>query len=115
MLPGVLIAIAALTEGHASSGADFWLGFTTRQLLLGPLVGAAVGWFDGLLVDHASVRDWMTPMFQRLASVSLAILSYSLAPTVDGNGFIAAYCAGEPKHQSCASGFRSLVRRRGNS
>lgn len=94
VLPGVLIAIAALTEGHASSGADFWLGFTTRQLLLGPLVGAAVGWLGGLLVDQASERDWMTPMFQRLVSVSLAMLSYFFALTVDGNGFIAAYCAG---------------------
>ena len=36
----------------------------------------------------------MNATFQRLTSICLAILAYSLAETVHGNGFIAAYFAG---------------------
>jgi len=36
----------------------------------------------------------MSPIFQRLASLSIAILGYSLAEMAGGNGFIAAFFSG---------------------
>jgi NhaP-type Na+/H+ or K+/H+ antiporter len=65
-----------------------------KQFIFGPLIGGFVGWLGGLLVDKASQREWMNTTFQRLASISLAILAFSLAEMVHGNGFIAAYFAG---------------------
>ena len=94
-LPPILICIAALSvNGSSGSGFSYWSLFTMKQFIFGPLIGGLVGWFGGYLVDKASQRGWMNTTFQRLASVALAILAFSLAEMVHGNGFIAAYFAG---------------------
>ncbi len=59
-----------------------------------PIVGALVGWLGGRFVEVASHRGWMEPTFQRLSAAAIAILAFSLAEMVHGNGFIAAFCAG---------------------
>jgi sodium/hydrogen antiporter len=94
-LPPILACIAALSVGSAErAGVHFWIWFVVKQLLFGPLVGALVGWLGGRIVERAAKRDWMNPTFQRLASCSLAVLSYALAEEVHGNGFIAAFFGG---------------------
>ncbi len=94
-LPPVLVCMAALSvDAGASAGSHNWLQFLFLQLTLGPLVGALVGWGGGRLVEYASHRQWMSPVFQRLSALSLAILAYALAELVHGNGFIAAFIAG---------------------
>ncbi len=37
----------------------------------GPVIGGAIGWFGGRLIDRAVKRNWMEPVFQRLSSISL--------------------------------------------
>jgi len=94
-LPPILACIAALSVTAAdSAGAHYWVGFTLKQLLLGPILGALVGWVGGKLVDRASNNGWMHPTFQRLAAISLAILAFALAENFHGNGFIAAFFGG---------------------
>jgi sodium/hydrogen antiporter len=94
-LPPILICIAALAEHNThGSGFSYWSLFTLKQFIFGPLIGGLVGWLGGRLVERASQRGWMNTTFQRLASISLAVLAFSLAETVHGNGFIAAYFAG---------------------
>ncbi|MFQ5938158.1 MAG: cation:proton antiporter [Acidiferrobacterales bacterium] len=94
-LPPLLVFLGGLSAMvTAQGGAAYWVGFGLQQLILGPLVGAFVGWFGGALVDKASRAGWMNPTFQRLASASLALLAYALAEAVHGNGFIAAFCGG---------------------
>jgi NhaP-type Na+/H+ or K+/H+ antiporter len=94
-LPPLLIAMAVLS-GEAGEGAGFayWSMFTIKQFIFGPLIGGLVGWIGGFLVEKASKNDWMNQTFQRLAALSFAILSYSLAEMAGGNGFIAAFFAG---------------------
>ena len=92
-LPPVLVCIAAL-GADAGHGDRAWLQFMALQLTLGPAVGALVGWLGGRFVEHAPRRGWMEPTFQRLSAASIAILAFSLAELVHGNGFIAAFCAG---------------------
>jgi sodium/hydrogen antiporter len=94
-LPPILACIAALSVSAADrAGAHYWVGFTLKQLLFGPFLGALVGWLGGKLVDKASNNGWMHPTFQRLAAVALAILAYALAEYFHGNGFIAAFFGG---------------------
>lgn len=94
-LPPILICIAALSAHQAEgTGFSYWGLFTLKQFVFGPIIGGLVGYFGGLLVEKASKREWMNKTFQQLISISLAILAYSLAETVHGNGFIAAYFAG---------------------
>jgi len=44
-LPPILACIAALSVAAADKmGAQYWIGFTLKQFLFGPLLGALVGW-----------------------------------------------------------------------
>ena len=92
-LPPILFCLAVLGGGGEGHGGGL-LGFMSRQVTLGPLVGVAVGYFGGKLIEQMSRRDWMEETFQRLSVLPLAILAYAFAETVGGNGFIAAFSAG---------------------
>jgi NhaP-type Na+/H+ or K+/H+ antiporter len=94
-LPPILICLAVLSQGSGESmDVSYWLLFVLKQFVYGPLIGGLVGWVGGWLVEKSSTRHWMNHTFQQLASLSLAILSFSLAELVHGNGFMAAYFAG---------------------
>ncbi len=94
-LPPILICIAILSaKSGGETGTAYWLTFILKQFVYGPLIGGLVGWIGGKLVEVSSQRSWMNHTFQQLASLSLAILAFSLAESVHGNGFIAVYFAG---------------------
>jgi sodium/hydrogen antiporter len=94
-LPPILVCIAALSEtGATHSGTDYWINFMLKQLILGPVAGIVVGWFGGWLVDRASRAGWMNETYQRLSSVSLAVIAYASAEAMHGNGFMAAFFSG---------------------
>ena len=94
-LPPILACIAALSVAATeNTGVAYWIVFTMKQFLFGPLLGALVGWIGGTLVERSSRRGWMNPTFQRLAAWSLAILAFALAEKFHGNGFIAAFFGG---------------------
>ena len=94
-LPPILVCIAALSEaGAGHTGTNYWINFTLKQLILGPVAGVFVGWFGGLLVDKASRAGWMNETYQRLSSASLAVIAYASAEAMHGNGFMAAFFSG---------------------
>jgi NhaP-type Na+/H+ or K+/H+ antiporter len=94
-LPPIFICLAVISSGLGHiSPQDHWLSFVTMQLTLGPIIGGAIGHFGGKLVEFAHKRDWMDSVFQRLTCLSIAILAYGCAELFEGNGFIAAFCAG---------------------
>ena len=93
--PPILICLAVLSHSESgSSGASYWLLFTLKQFVFGPLIGGLIGWTGGFLVDKASNKGWMNSTFQSLSSIAIALLAFSLAETVEGNGFIAAFFSG---------------------
>jgi len=94
-LPPILVCLAVLS-GEAGEGLDttYWLGFVAKQFVFGPIIGGLVGWVGGRLVELSSKRGWMNHTYQMLASLAIAILAFSLAELLHGNGFIAAYFAG---------------------
>ncbi len=94
-LPPLLICMAVLSGVSAEeSQTSYWVMFTIKQFIYGPLIGGLIGWVGGYLVDEASKRGWMNPTFQRLTCITVALLAFSLAEMVGGNGFIAAFFAG---------------------
>jgi NhaP-type Na+/H+ or K+/H+ antiporter len=94
-LPPILVCVAALgVSAGQSQDSQNWLQFLFLQLTLGPLIGALVGWSGGWLVEKASQKDLMSPVFQRMSALSLAILAFALAEMVHGNGFIAVFAGG---------------------
>ena len=94
-LPPILVCIAVLSEaGTGDTGTHYWINFTLKQLILGPVAGIIVGWLGGLIVDKASRAGWMNETYQRLSSASLAVIAYASAEAMHGNGFMAAFFSG---------------------
>jgi len=93
-LPPIMACIAAAGAQGALTDPGHWGLYAALQIALGPLAGALIGWFGGVLIDRAVEREWMEPVYQRLASFALAVLCYSLAELAGGNGFIAAFIGG---------------------
>ncbi len=90
-LPAIVI-LAALASGH-SEGHN-WPLFVAQQLILGPLAGVAAGYLGGKLLTWARASKWMNHTNEQLAGISIALLAFSGAEVVHGNGFIAAFVAG---------------------
>lgn len=90
-LPPILVCLAVLS---GEAGDRHWGLFTVQQFVFGPLVGGLVGWVGGKLLEESAKRSWMNETFQRLSSLSIAVLAYAGAEFVHGNGFIAAFFAG---------------------
>lgn len=94
-LPPILACLAALGAAAGTHlDLSYWGHFALRQIIYGPLAGSLVGWVGGVLIDQSARRRWMNPVFQRLAAIALALLCYSLAEQLGGNGFIAAFFGG---------------------
>ncbi|SET48373.1 cation:proton antiporter [Thalassotalea agarivorans] len=94
-LPPILICLAVLLSGDAAlSGERDWTLYVVTQLTLGPVMGLLIGYIGGSLINVSVQNGWMSHVFQRLSCIALAIVAYSFAEAVEGNGFIAAFCAG---------------------
>ncbi len=74
--------------------ATGWASFAAEQIGLGVLVGIALGLVGGALYQRAVRHETMTVTFQQLGMVGLAVLAWSLAGELGGNGFLAAFTAG---------------------
>lgn len=93
-LPVVLIFFSIACATHEVHTVSYWVRFTALQLTVGPLVGVACGYGGGKVLDLARRRGWMSKVFQDLSALALALLAFSVAGLLGGNGFIAAFCAG---------------------
>ena len=86
------LAVAAgqlgIDEGHSSGGGAL------LELAVGLGVGLALGWATAWLITLGSRRSWIATGGRRMAALGAALSSFTLAVTLDGNGFIAAFVAG---------------------
>jgi sodium/hydrogen antiporter len=90
--PFVLIAVAgAASEEHVASIGP---GGAVAELVLGVLIGVAVGGAGGFLVRVARDRGWVAGSFAGSAVLALAVCAYASALALHGNGFIAAFVGG---------------------
>ncbi len=92
-LPVVLFLASAASAAQQSSTGE-WLAFAAGQLILGPIVGAAIGFCGARALDVAAEREWSTTAFQGIGVISVALLAFVVAELVGGNGFIAAFIGG---------------------
>lgn len=92
-LPAVLL-FASLTAEAMEMGTRDWLLFGVMQIVIGPIVGAIIGYFMGIIVAVANDRGLTSDTFEGVAALSLALLIYFLAELLGGNGFMAAFIGG---------------------
>lgn len=71
-----------------------WLQYALMQIGMGLLVGLALGWLGGKFIAWSDRHRWMHEGAHLMALLSLAVLAWALAGSVNGNGFIAAFIAG---------------------
>ncbi|MCB0076033.1 MAG: cation:proton antiporter [Anaerolineales bacterium] len=90
----VLFFIAAVAAEGAGRGSAEWVNIVTLQLVLGPLIGGAVGFAGASVIDNADEKGWISPVFSRISTLALALLAYSLAEMAGSNGFISVFVAG---------------------
>ncbi|MEM7346903.1 MAG: cation:proton antiporter [Chloroflexota bacterium] len=93
-LPILLFFLSLAGAMEATRPINEWIQFGASQIILGPVIGVAVAYFGGRLISVAEHREWVAESFQKLVALGLALLAFSLAELVGGNGFIAAFCAG---------------------
>jgi sodium/hydrogen antiporter len=91
--PVVLVAIAGIAADAGIEGVEK-PGRAVVALLVGLLVGVAVGALGGMVTRRARRRGWLSEEFAGPAVLALALLAYSCALLVDGNGFVAAFVGG---------------------
>ena len=90
--PFVSVAIAgAATAGEVAGHGP---AAAAADLVLGLLIGVAVGGAGGLLVNAARRRGWAAEGFAGSAVLGLAVCAYASALALHGNGFVAAFVGG---------------------
>jgi len=93
-LPVLLLFVALAKKSDRSIDAAYWLTFSGQQIILGAMVGVAVGYFGSKLILQSLKRQWMNDSFEDLSVLGVSLLAYAGAETIGGNGFIAAFGAG---------------------
>jgi NhaP-type Na+/H+ or K+/H+ antiporter len=90
--PVVMVALAgaAAAEGGHGAGA----GHALLELLLGVGVGLGVGLLGGWCLRRSRERGWVDEQFAEPAVLALALVAYTCAVAVGGNGFVAAFVGG---------------------
>lgn len=92
-LPIVLFFACTLASIEGEHDGNFLI-FTAQQLILGPSIGVSVGWLGGKALLNSIERQFTEAHFEGIAAIAIAGFAYLAASLVDGNGFIAAFCAG---------------------
>jgi sodium/hydrogen antiporter len=91
--PVVMLAIAGAASAEGIAHAP-GLGEALVELLLGAAVGVAVGGVGGWVLRGARRRAWAAEDFTGIAVLALAVVAYAGAVSLEGNGFVAAFCGG---------------------
>jgi NhaP-type Na+/H+ or K+/H+ antiporter len=91
--PFVTLFLLVVTAEEAVGAGD-WASEALKELGLALVVAVVVGIAAGLAVKAARARSWTSPLSEQLAVLALALLSYSAAVTIGGNGFVAAFAGG---------------------
>ncbi|MDC0738472.1 cation:proton antiporter [Cognatishimia sp. SS12] len=91
-LPAILICAALAAHAPAEHGG--WGLFVASQLLIGPIVGAALGVAMARVMLWAQSQGYTSELYEGIATLALAACAYLAATSVGGNGLIAAFCCG---------------------
>jgi NhaP-type Na+/H+ or K+/H+ antiporter len=90
-----IVVIAMLLAGAAAGEATVSLSRTLIGLfLLGPVVGALVGWIAIVTLVRVRDRIGVRRDYESLYALGIAFTAFALAESVGGSGFLAAFTAG---------------------
>ncbi|MGB7969249.1 MAG: sodium:proton antiporter [Methanobacterium sp.] len=93
-VPFLLVFIAIGLSEESFSPTGYFIQTALEQIGLGAIVGIAVGFIGSRIVIKSRNKGWITPNYQRIAFLVLAVLSFIIADEIGGSGFIAAFIGG---------------------
>ncbi len=91
--PIVILAIAGVAASEGVGGVES-PGRAVVELLVGVLVGVAIGGLGGAASRRARKCGWLPEELGGPAILALALVAYTGAVLVEGNGFVAAFVGG---------------------
>ena len=92
VLPAILVLIAVARA--QAGGAAQWTVFMAKLLVLGPIIGFAIGGIGSWAMNKIDARMAIREEHQALYGVGLVLASYAGAVAVGGDGFLASFAAG---------------------
>ena len=92
VLPAILILIAVAQSQMSGVGA--WAEFLSKLLLLGPVLGFAVGGLGAWLMGQINQRTTVRREHQALYGIGLVLAAYTAATAAGSDGLLAAFMAG---------------------
>ncbi len=93
-VPFLLVFIAIGIAAETFKPSTYFVVVASQQIGFGILVGLIVGLLGGWLVLKAKDNEWITPEYQRISFLAMAILTFLIADEIGGIGFIAAFIGG---------------------
>ena len=93
-MPFLLLFIALAASSADQIGSGIFLRTLLAQIGFGLLVGATLGYVGDKYISAAGDRGWMSPLFQKLATLALVLLVFVLAEAIGGNGYVASFAFG---------------------
>ncbi len=86
----ILIAVARSEMGDATD----WAVFLSQLLILGPIIGFAIGGAGSWAMSAIDRRMGIRQEYQALYGIGLVLASYAAATAAGGDGFLGAFMAG---------------------
>ncbi len=88
----LVVVLAEQAKGDHPPTAWYWLvGIAVLELVVGALVGLAVGWLGGRALNYLALPS---SALTALAAIGLTVASYAVAAGLHGSGFLATYVSG---------------------
>ncbi|MBF7729338.1 cation:proton antiporter [Pseudomonas sp. N040] len=93
-VPLLLLLLALMLEVQTHEPLALAVELILEELGIGALVGAGLALLAWQLLGVSQKHHWQLPMWSQLTLPGLALLSFALAQTLGGSGFIAAFVGG---------------------
>jgi NhaP-type Na+/H+ or K+/H+ antiporter len=90
----ILLVFIALAKGSGDGESTPALQLIVQELGIGLAVGVSLAMAGAWLLDRCERRGWVTVVWKQLTVIGLAIACFSIAQSVHGSGYIAAFTGG---------------------
>jgi NhaP-type Na+/H+ or K+/H+ antiporter len=86
--------ILAEARGAEGQGASLVLSYMVQEIGIGLVVGLSLSALAAWLMKWCWVRGWISEVWMQLPVIMLAILCFTVAQSLHGSGYIAAFAGG---------------------
>lgn len=92
MMSAILAAQA--TGTYINDAPESLFQFVALQFIVGPLIGGGIGYILARLLDRCIINGYVSPPSRGIAVLAGALLCFTAAEQLGGNGFLAAFVGG---------------------